>query len=107
MKRARNSKITVFIGLLIGSLFAFFSLTTIVSASTLSLQSGFSPALGDHVLELARMLAAPEQSSSVVGLSARQVMLVIVGAGFITMLAGSVAFWGTLQRDFAGTQNPR
>lgn len=100
MKRVRHSQIAIIAAATVGSVIALFGLTTAASASALQFQSSFAPALGDHVLELARMLAAPDQNAAPYLMTQQNIMLAIVSAGFVSMLAGSLAFWNTLRRDY-------
>lgn len=95
------SQRAVFLGTMAGSIIAFFGLTKAASATSLAVTSSFSPMLGDHVAELARMLAAPDQVSTLTNLTEHQLMMMIVSVGFIAMVAGSAAFWATLQRDYS------
>lgn len=110
-KMQKMSKLTLrsqrafFFGTAIGSLIALFGLTKVASASSLPVASSFSPLLGDHVAELARMLAAPDQGGALSSVTEHQLMLMIVSAGFIAMIAGSAAFWNTLKRDYSHTSS--
>lgn len=99
------SQRAVFLGTVAGSLIAFFGLTKAASATSLTVTSSFSPMLGDHVAELARMLAAPDQVGAMTSMTEHQLMMMIVSVGFLAMVAGSAAFWTTLQRDYARPSN--
>lgn len=104
---AHKSQLAMFAGAVVGSVVALFGFTKAASAASVSVGSSFAPILGDHVMELARMLAAPDQSASAIALTNHQMMLMIVSVGFLAMLVGSAAFWGTLQRDFSSKSNRR